>query len=173
MLFANCCIHRQDIPPQTSIANFQSSHADGQTEPPRSGAAGVEIQDAIFPFLLGPVRVAADHGGESCGLRIEIKRLQVMKQVDVQPAKHGNLGFRKAARPGLPVDVATDGSDRRDLLECRDDLRCSDVAGVEDVVGSAQQSQSFWPQEPMCVGDDANYQFERFFWNLKFLNLKF
>ncbi len=134
------------MPNQTGIGNFKSSHADGQTEPLRSGAAGIEIQDAIFQFLFGSMRVAADYGRESCSFRIEIKRVDVMNQVEVQAAKHDNLSLGKVPRPGLSIDVTTDGRDRRDLLECRNNLRVTNVAGVEDVVGSAQQRERFRPQ---------------------------
>src|SRR5262249_45655980 len=65
-------------------------------------------------------------------------------------------GFGKAPRPRPAVVVAADGMHRREGLQRLQNLRSSDVARMDDEVGTTQGGQRLWPNQPVRVGDNAD-----------------
>src|SRR5262249_61467977 len=50
-----------DPGPHPSVLDLDQAHREGQAEPPRSRAAGIEEEDAVAALLARLVRVAGDH----------------------------------------------------------------------------------------------------------------
>jgi len=136
-----------------SSCDRQSPHAHRQIEAPRARAARIEIEHTVLLFDLRPMAVTVHDYAESRAFRLQIELPQIMQHIDRNVAGFNDLSFGQRARPGVGVDVAADGSYRRDLRECFEDFGCADVAGVEDAVGTAQGFDGFGTQEAVGVGD--------------------
>src|SRR5271169_1835026 len=135
--------------------DHQFPHAHRQVEAAWPGAAGIEIQDAVLLFYLRLMTVAIDHNAESSCLRLQIELAEIMQHVDGQACDIDHFRFRQREPPGPGVDVAAHRSYGRDLCEFVEDFGGTDVAGVEDAVGSTQGSKRRAPQSAVRVGDYA------------------
>jgi hypothetical protein len=105
-------------------AIFQQELADAhrQFEPPRTGAAGVEIEHAISRLLFGDMTVAADHDGKPCGLRIEIQPPKIVQHVNGKPCAFEHFMLRQLLRPRIFIDIAPNHRDRSNCGELLDYL---------------------------------------------------
>src|SRR5215472_16246990 len=83
----------QNLPYHAPIRDLQPAERNRQLESFWPRAAGVEIQHTVFGLLLGLMAVAADYGRETRSLWVQIKRVEVVENVDVQTAEFYNLGF--------------------------------------------------------------------------------
>jgi len=99
--------------------------------------------------------MAADHGGESGSFGIEIQGLKIVKHVNEKPGKLCDSGFRQGLGPVLSIDVAANGCDWSDCLKRGKDLGAADIAGMDDVLTSAESIESLRTQQTVCVGDHA------------------
>src|SRR5438270_13655527 len=96
--------------------DFQPADTDWQTEPARARAAGIEIQYAVFCCLRGFVGMAADDRSKAASAGIEIERIHVVQDINLQSAQFHNLGFHISQRPGLHIHVTMDSSHLHQLL---------------------------------------------------------
>ena len=143
----------------------QPAHADWQLEPPRSRAARIEIQHAVPRLLLRNVTVARDDHAECCSLRLQIKLRQIVEHVDTEAADLDHLGLMQPARPRAFVDVPANRCDGRNLRQFVENLRSTDIAGVNDVLRNAQRLERLRTKQPVGIGDDADENdISKLFW---------
>jgi len=95
-----------------------------------------------------------DHA-ESGGFWLQVELAEIMQDIDGQATGFDDFGCRQSARPRGGIDVAVDRGYGRDLRQRFEDSRSADVAGVEDLVGSAQGFDGRGPQQAVGVGDYA------------------
>src|ERR1043165_8059855 len=90
--------------------DFEYCEGDRQLEAARASASGIDIKDPVDPFDLGHVRMAGnDHVDASAS--IDVKRLDVVQNVDRLRRKVHDLGVNVFPRPFATVHIS---SDRRD-----------------------------------------------------------
>lgn len=65
-------------------------------------------------------------------------------------------GERQATCPAIGIVVAAHRSDRRQSAQAIEHAGIADVAGVNDVVGAAQQRHGFRAQQSVSIGDEAD-----------------
>src|SRR5258708_26153879 len=87
---------------------------------------------------------------------METKWRQIVEDMDghridlqVRSARHG-------ARPAAAIIIAAYGGHRRQRAQRIQNFRCADVAGMNDVVGAAQESQGFGTQQAVRVRDQPD-----------------
>ena len=81
--------------------------------------------------------MSADHCCKARGFGIQIERVDVMQDIDVEASQIYDFGFVKFSAPSLMVNVAANRRDGRNLLKCWNNLRRADIACVNDVLGAA------------------------------------
>lgn len=79
-----------------------------------------------------------------------------MQHVNGNAADFEYFCFGKFARPVLFVDVAANGCNRGDVGESIENLRRSDVPGMNDVLRATQRFKGFGPKPAVGIGDDAD-----------------
>ncbi len=89
------------------------------------------------------------------GLRLQVELAAIMQDIDGHAAGFDNFSFRQNARPRGGVDVTADRGYGGNLRQLFEDFGGSDIAGVEDAVGSAQSVDGFGSQQAMGIGDYA------------------
>src|SRR5262245_2150362 len=94
---------RDDLAVQLAVLDRKPSHRNRQIEPPRAGAAGVEIEHAVLGLHFRPMRVAGDYGTETGRRRIEIEVLENVQHVETNAAVLDDLALRQALCPSVPV----------------------------------------------------------------------
>jgi len=156
---ASCGIRNlqwHDFSPNPRSLDDQPSHADGQFEPPRPSAPGIEIKNAIARLVLGYVAVPINYCLESGGLRFEIELRKIVQHVNRDPSDLDYFRLRQLARPCCLVDVSANRGHGRDECKLVENFRIADIARVNDVLRSAQCFERFRPQQAVGVGDDAD-----------------
>lgn len=139
-----------------AVGDLQAAEGDGKAEAARAGASGIEVEHAVAGELAVLVGVAADDGGESGGFGVEVEGVEVVNDVDNSAGEFDDFSSVETLGPGLDVDIAADGGDGRDFLERGNDLRIADVAGMDDVLRAAQESERFRTEQAVRVRDNAN-----------------
>ena len=124
---------------------------DGQREPARAGAAGIQVEHAVAPLCPRAVRVSEDHRGEAGGHGVEVERGPVVQHVKLQAARLDHVGDRQRRGPDRGVDVATHRQGRSDLAQAIEDLARADIAGVQDQIRALQGVEGLSPQQPVRV----------------------
>jgi hypothetical protein len=137
----------------SSMCSFPNAYR--QLKPPRSCAARVEVQHALFHFNFRLMTVAVDDCVDSCGFGLQIEPSQIMQHVDRDAADFDDFSLRKGSCPRFGVDVAANRSNRSNLRERVEYFRIADVPRMQDAIGSAQSFDSLTPQQAVCVRDDA------------------
>ena len=84
------------------------------------------------------MRVTAENSCESSCCGIEIKRVKIVEQVEVQAAKRDNLCLRQHCAWSMGVNVTADCGDRSDCLERLKNADIADIATMQDVIGAVQ-----------------------------------
>lgn len=131
----------------------QQRHAHWQVEAAWSGAARIEVEDAVSALYRRPVRVPVDDGVHLCRFGIEIEVIEVVEHVQQRLAHFDDLG------PGQPVahiDVAANGGDGRNRAQRVKHARLAYVARVDDVLDAAQRVYRLRAQQPMSIRDHAD-----------------
>src|SRR5215471_3184 len=98
----------------------------------------------------------ADHRGETRRFGIKIKRVRIVKNVDVESAQLHYFRLCKTPGPRLRIHIAADGRYWRNLPQLRNNLRCADVPGMKNVLRSTQQLNRFRTKQPMRIGNHSN-----------------
>lgn|SRR6187397_2285364 len=119
-----------------SLAEVQAGERNGKRKTARSGAARVDVKDAVAPAGLGLVGVPADHHLKGGGPRIDVELLQIVQDVDAGSLQLQHHVFRKRLAPRLGVYVAAYRMDRRDVPEPVEDRPFANVASMNDRLGA-------------------------------------
>src|SRR6187551_885045 len=93
---------------------------------------------------------------ESGTLRIDVEGRDVMQHVQLQWPGLDDLNQGQCVRPVACVDIPTNGERWRDAPELFEDLRVSNVAGVNDQVRAVQRLHRLRTKEAVGVGDDTD-----------------
>lgn len=100
--------------------------------------------------------MAGDHDTEACRFRLQVELRQTVQDVDGEAAYFHNFSLGQFARPGVVIDVASDGGYRGDGGELSENFGRADVSGVNDVVRALQSCEGFGAKQSVSVGDDAD-----------------
>ncbi len=100
--------------------------------------------------------MAADYNRESRSFGLEVQLCQIVQHVDGNAAELEHRRLRQLARPRTFVDVAPHGSHRGNRGKLFEDLRSTDIAGMNDVFRPAQSFNGLRSQQAMRIGDDAD-----------------
>jgi hypothetical protein len=87
--------------------------------------------------------------------------LHVVKHVNAHALKLQRKITRDLCRPRALVIVPSDGVDRRYSAQFLEDLRPTDVSGVDDASDSCECADCFRAKQPVCIGNEA-YRFQLF-----------
>lgn len=79
-----------------------------------------------------------------------------MQDINRDAGEFYNFCLRQAARPRILVNIAADGGHRGEGCELIENFRGADVAGVNDVLGSAQGFERFGTKQAVRVGNNAD-----------------
>jgi hypothetical protein len=137
------------------LVELEARDGDRQAEALWTGAAGVDVEDAIMPVGFGFVSVAADDDVEAGGFRVEVELCKIVQDVDRDILEFDDCRQRKGRGPWLGVHVAANGEDGRDGFELVEDGRAADVACVNDGLGGLERGESFAAEETVGIGDDT------------------
>lgn len=137
------------------LVELEARDGDRQAEALWTGAAGVDVKDAIMPVGFGSVSVAADDDVEAGGFRVEVELFKIVQDVDRDILEFDDCRERKGRGPGLGVHVAANGGDRCDGFELVEDGPAADVACVNDGLRAFERGESFGAEEAVGIGDDA------------------
>ncbi len=118
---------------QVVVLAFQNSYGNWQREAARTGAAGVEVEDAIGPGNFRLVGVAENDGGNACGVRMQVEVLSRMDQVEELSREFDGRCGRQCAADAIVVDIAANCGERRDFSQGVENGVVADIACVEDV----------------------------------------
>ena len=136
---------------------------DGELEAAGTGAAGVEIEDALVDIRRGLVGVAEDHDGDAGGLGLEVEVCDGMQHVDQMAVELDGFGGGELGGGAGRVDVAADGGDGCDDSEAVEDGDVADVPSVEDVGRAAESVEGFGAEQAVGVGEDGDLHVIFFF----------
>ena len=90
----------------------------------------------------------------ACGSRSSVG--DVVQHVQLQLPDLDDLGHRQRLRPLAGVHIPANGKRWRDGSKLFEDLRASDVAGMDDQVRAFQRLGRLRSKESMRVGDDTD-----------------
>jgi hypothetical protein len=148
-------LEMQDLGLPRRLVELQARDGDRQAEALCTGAAGVNVQDAVMPVGFGLVSVAADDDVEAGGFRVEVELFKIVQDVDRDILEFDDCRERKGRGPGLGVHVPANGEDGRDGFELVEDGRAADVTCVNDGLRAFERGESFGAEETVGIGDDA------------------
>ena len=97
------------------------------------------------------MRVAGNDDVDAVGSGIELEFMDVVQDVDRAPAELDRFGGGIACRPIGGVDIPLDRNHGRDAAQAADDLRPTDVTGVDDVRHAGEALLSLGTQEAVRV----------------------
>ena len=72
--------------------------------------------------------------------------MDIVQDVDRAPADPYHLGVGMTFRPVVGIDIPSDCNHRRNPAESDDDVRPTDIAGVNDMRHPGQALLSLWTQ---------------------------
>jgi len=129
----------------------EQGEGDGEGKTAGTGAAGVEVEDAVLFRGRGFVGVSEEDYVDLCGGWIQVEVVEAVEHVEEAAAEFEGLGCGKFGARAMEVDVAADGGYRGDLAEAVEDVRVADVAGVEDVLDTGECREGLWAEEAVGV----------------------
>lgn len=138
-----------------SLKKIESREANRERESAWSGAARVDIKDAVLPMEAGLVSVAADDDLKAGSFRIEIEFFQIVQDVSRDSRRFNELRSWKRVTPRLGIDVAAHRVHWGDRIQLIQDAALSNIARVNDTLATSQRRKSFRPEKPMSVRDQA------------------
>ena len=130
--------------PKAAFGQLQYRQSDGQVKTPRPGASWIKIEHAANSLDPGPMRVAGNDHVNSAGYGIQLQFMDIVQDVDRAPAEPYHLGVGITFRPVVGIDIPSDRNHRRNPAESGDDVRPTDIAGVDDMRHPGQALLSLW-----------------------------
>ena len=119
--------------PKAAFGHLQYRQSNGQAKTPRPGASWIKIEHAANSLDPGPMRVAGNDQVNSGGYGVQPQFMDIVQDVDRAPAKPYHLGVGITFRPVVGIDIPSDCNHRRNPAESDDDVRPTDIAGVDDM----------------------------------------
>lgn len=95
--------------------------------------------------------MSADYESKACRPRIQIERIDVVDDVEMQSRQLDHLSFRESLCPGLAINIPANGSNRRDPFECGNDFRRAYISGMNDVFRAMKRRDRLRPQESVSI----------------------
>ena len=141
-----------------SVLDANSPEGNRQAEASRSSTSGIEVENATVILDERLMGMAEDDGGNSDRQLLELCSIvdqEELRARDIQCSR-----YRDCLSPGLDIDIAADGGDRRDPFKFSQDFRGTDVAGMKDVIGTAKSGHGLGSQESVGVRNNANVNHE-------------
>ena len=129
---------------KAAFGQLQDRQSDGQVKTPRPGASWIKIEHAANSLDPGPMRVAGNDHVNSAGYGIHLQFIDIVEDVDRAPAEPYHLGVGITFRPVVGIDIPSDRNHRRNPAESGDDVRPTDIAGVDDMRHPGQALLSLW-----------------------------
>src|SRR5215210_1184090 len=149
--------HRPDLRHDAAIGHGEDSERQREMEAPGATGAWVQEQALAPPLHLRPVRVAEYHQPQP-GRPVPGHVLAPVDHPEGETVEVARQLLRKLGRDPAGVGVAAHRGHGCDPLELLQDLRLSDVAGVQNPVASREQLQHPRPQQIVSVRKHADPQ---------------
>jgi hypothetical protein len=149
-------LYLNQLTAHAAVFNDEFSDAYRELEASRTSAAGIEIEHSVARLLLGNVRVSADDNRESRRFGLQVHLRKIVQHIDRNAAELDHLSLRKQAGPWPLVNVSAHRSHRSNLGKLHQYLWRADIAGMNDVLRSAQSFNGLGPQQTVGVGDDPD-----------------
>jgi hypothetical protein len=127
-----------------AFGQLQCRESDGQVKTPWPGAPRIKIEHTVNSLDPGPMRVAGNDHVNSAGYGIQLEFIDIVEDVDRTPAEPYHLGVGITFRPVAGIDIPSDRNHRRNLAESGDDVRPTDVAGVDDMCHPRKALLGLW-----------------------------
>jgi predicted enzyme related to lactoylglutathione lyase len=102
------------------------------------------------------VGVPAHDDVDTFALRIGFHQMDVVQDEKPKAADLDCPTHREAFRPDIPIDVSSNGVDRRDGAQGMQGLSLADVSRVEDQIDPLKARDQLRANEPVRVGDDSD-----------------
>jgi hypothetical protein len=102
------------------------------------------------------MRVAGNDHVNSASCWIDLQFLKVVQDIEGPLADLYHLSIGILFRPIAGVDVSSDRSDGRNPTQPNENVRPTDIAGVDDMRNPSEPSLSLGPQEAVRVGYNSN-----------------
>ena len=151
-----------DSSPEAALANAEVRYRHRELETPRTGASRIQEKNSVSSVGAGAVGVAADHGVEPLGSRVDIQLLQVVEDVDAEAAYFDRAGDGEPTGPGAPVVVAANGDYRCDPAELLEHFWPAYVPRVEDELAPLQRREHLGAEQVVGVRDHPDKDTQRF-----------
>jgi hypothetical protein len=145
----------QDLGLPRRLVELEARDGDRQAEALWTGAARIDVEDAIMPVGFEFVSVAADDDLEAGAFRVQVELRKIVQDVDRDILEFDDCRERKARGPGLGVHVAANSENGCYGFELVENGRTADVACVNDSLGAFERAQSLGAEETVGIGDDA------------------
>ncbi len=127
-----------------AFGQLQCRESDGQVKPPWPGASWIKVEHTVNSLDPRPMRVAGNDHVNSAGYGIQLEFIDIVDDVDRALAEPYHLGVGITLRPVAGIDIPSDRNHRCNLAESGDDVRPTDIAGVDDMVHPGQALLSLW-----------------------------
>lgn len=102
------------------------------------------------------MRMAEDDNAESGRRGIEIERRKIVKYISGDRVERHHGARRKHHRPRFVVDISAHRLYRSDAAEGIEDVRRSDVSGMDNQVDASQSVDGLGPQKTVSIRDYAD-----------------
>lgn len=137
---------------------LQSSKCDWQPETPWPGASGIYIEHTVNRLDERSMRVAGNDHVNSASCWIDLQFLKVVQDIEGPLPELDLLSVGIVFRPLASIDVSFNGNDGRYPTEFDENVRATNIAGVNDMRHPGKLLLGLGPQKPMGVRDDSNPQ---------------
>jgi hypothetical protein len=144
--------------PRIACGQIQSRQSDGQVETAWPSTSRIEIEHAADSLNQRPMRVARNNHVDPARHRIELQFVDVVEDIDGMPAEPYHLGVRIVFRPLALIDVPSDRNNRRNPAESVQDVRTTDVAGMDYMRHSGEPLPGLWTQESVGIRDNSDFE---------------
>ena len=133
------------------------SDGDRQFKAPRPARPRIEIEHSLVPANAGLMRMAEEDHRKFRRDWIEMQRVQIVQHVHVVILEQQHFCFRQSAALTAAIDIAANGSDRRDLFERFQNSGITDVSEMQNAFDPGECRNNLRPQQPMSIADNADF----------------
>src|SRR5215472_13830838 len=148
---------RHDLGVQAALANLQAGDSYRQTKSPGPGATRIQVQHAISHLLLGNMAVTKNNSRETSRLGLQVEASDVVKNVDLKSIGAENVRLGEFTRPCFAIDVAGHHREWCNAPQSVHNSRVAHIAGVNDVIGTAEGLDGFGSKQAVRIGDHADH----------------
>ncbi len=136
---------------------LQDRQRDRQFEATRAGAARVDVETLTTPFDKRFVGVTSDDEFYA-GVEIAGNVGDVVDEQGLPAVEGESQQVRDLCGPGaVQIVVAAHGMDGGDIGQPGEDVRVTDVAGVDDLIATLQRGEGLGAEEVVGVGDNDGF----------------